>query len=80
MFFGLDRLIFNPNSILFFWFWAFQFPRESEWYKPDIETLLSAPMLSEGRVLRTDPKGMACYLKEGQCFLMWTKQGKWVFL
>lgn len=79
LFFGLGRLIFSPNSILFFfffWFWAFPFPRESEWYKPDIETLLSAPMLTEGRVLRMDPKG---YLKEGQYFLMWTKQGRWVF-
>lgn len=52
-----------------FWFWVFQLPQESERYEPDIGTLLSAPVLSEGTVLQ-DPKAVACDSEDVYCFLM----------
>lgn len=65
--------------ILFsFWFWVFQLPQESERDEPDIGTLLSAPVLSEGKVLKKDPKAVACDSEGVYCFLMWTEQGRWL--
>lgn len=54
------------------------FLKRVERYEPDIGTLLSAHVLSEGKVLKKDAEAVACDSEDAYCFLMWTQQGRWL--